>query len=211
MSNQIEFIYDKLLARYGDLNWWPAKSPYEVIIGAVLTQNTAWGNVEKAISNFGDRLTPEFILSISHRDLVDIIRPSGFFNQKATYLKTVTEWFEKYDFDVVSVQNEPLQKLRVELLATKGIGKETADSILLYAFNFPTFVIDAYMVRLCERFNFDVKMDYDTLKAFFENNLQRNTEIYNNYHALIVINGKHHCCKKPICNNCPLEDYCEKK
>jgi endonuclease-3 related protein len=211
MNNKLLFIYDKLFKRYGNLKWWPANTPYEVIVGAVLTQNTAWANVEKAISNFGNNLSPEFIINIKHDDLIDIIRPSGFFNQKAVYLKSITEWFGRYNYNVVTVKNEPVHKLRSELLATKGIGKETADSILLYAFDIPSFVVDAYTVRLCERFSIDINKNYNDLKHFFESNLPAEANLYNNYHALIVINGKNHCKKKPHCTGCPLEDYCMKK
>ena len=208
----ILFIYETLFAYHGDLHWWPAKTTYEVIVGAVLTQNTAWSNVEKAIANFGGNLTPDALLDMDMLELADIIRPAGFFNQKAVYLKAVTEWFAGYNFDVPTVQREPLEKLRPELLSVKGIGKETADSILLYAFGFPTFVVDAYTVRLCGRYQIDVGKGYDTVKAYFEANLPRSTEVYNNYHALIVINGKEHCRKnQPLCNSCPLGDTCGKK
>ncbi|MCL2361988.1 MAG: endonuclease III domain-containing protein [Defluviitaleaceae bacterium] len=205
-------IYETLNSHYGNLNWWPAKTPYEVMVGAVLTQNTAWGNVEKAIANFGENLSPETVLHMETEDLIDIIRPAGFFNQKAVYLKAVTAWFAGYSFDVPIVQRETLEKLRPELLSVKGIGKETADSILLYAFGFPTFVIDAYTVRICERFGVNVGKGYDALKAHFEANLPQNVDMYNNYHALIVMNGKDYCRKsKPRCGSCPLEELCKKE
>jgi len=204
-------IYETLNAHYGNLNWWPAKTPYEVIVGAVLTQNTAWGNVEKAIANFGDNLSPQTVLDMDIEALKDIIRPAGFFNQKAVYLKEVTQWYKKYDFDVPTVQNESLKKLRPELLLVKGIGKETADSILLYAFGFPTFVVDAYTIRLFERYPIETRKGYDDVKAHFEVNLPTCVETYNNYHALIVINGKDHCRKsKPLCSKCPLNETCKK-
>ena len=203
-----ESIYNTLLADYGDLHWWPAETPYEVMVGAVLTQNTAWGNVEKAIANFSGNLTPEFVLNADTTELSDIIRPAGFFNQKAAYLKAVTEWFAGYNFDVPTVQRETLKKLRPELLSVKGVGKETADSILLYAFNFPSFVVDAYTVRLCDRFPVDAGKGYDAVKAYFEASVPKDAKIYNNYHALIVINAKEHCRKKPLCAGCPLYDTC---
>lgn len=203
-------IYETLFAHYGDLHWWPAKTPYEVMVGAVLTQNTAWGNVEKAIANFGVSLAPETVLNMDVPELTDIIRPAGFFNQKAVYLKTLTQWFARYNFDVPTVQREPPNKLRADLLALKGIGKETADSILLYAFGFPTFVVDAYTVRLCERYPIDAGNGYDAVKLYFETNLTRSAEVYNNCHALIVINGKQYCRKKPLCDGCPLSDTCGK-
>ena len=152
MKDRLETVYKKLLARYGELNWWPAKTSYEVIVGAVLTQNTAWSNVEKAIANFGGGLSPDAVLKAGLAELSELIRPAGYYNQKAIYLKTVTEWFGRYGFDAAAVRREPLEKLRAELLGTKGAGPETADSILLYAFGFPTFVVDAYTVRLCDRY-----------------------------------------------------------
>jgi len=209
--NKIQTIYNTLTDRYGDLHWWPAKTPYEVMVGAVLTQNTAWGNVEKAIVNFGDNLSPQFVQNADMEKLAEIIYPAGFFNQKSVYLKTMTDWFEKYDFDVKIVQEKPLEKLRPELLSVKGIGKETADSILLYAFGFPTFVVDAYTARLCERYPLKVKKNYDYIKAYFEENLTKNVEVYNNFHAMIVINAKEHCRKKPLCSGCPLAKSCEKR
>jgi endonuclease-3 related protein len=141
-------IYEALLARHGNLSWWPAKTPYEVILGAMLTQNTAWGNVEKAIANFAGDLSPERLMSLDMSALAEIIRPAGFFNQKAAYLKEVTAWFGRYGFDVSAVRKLPLAQARAELLSVRGIGNETADSILLYAFGFPSFVIDAYTTRL---------------------------------------------------------------
>ena len=204
-------IYDTLLVHYGDLEWWPADTPYEVIVGAVLTQNTVWSNVEKAIANFDGRLSPEFVLGASHGELTEIIRPAGFFNQKAAYLKTVTEWYEKYSFDVSTVQKEPFEKLRSDLIGVKGVGRETADSILLYAFGFPTFVVDAYTMRLCERVPIDARNDYESVKAYFENGVTKDVKVYNNYHALIVINGKEHCRKKPLCEGCPIGKMCGKR
>jgi len=209
--NIILSIYEKLNVHYGDLNWWPADSPYEVMVGAVLTQNTAWNNVEKAIANFGDNLSPEYVLATDNEKLIDIIRPAGFFNQKAVYLKAMTEWFSTYNFHIPAIQCESLDKLRPELLAIKGIGRETADSILLYALGFPTFVIDAYTVRLCNRYGINAGKSYDNLKTYFEKNLPVDAKIYNNYHALIVINGKDHCRKtKPLCEKCPLCEACRK-
>ena len=201
-------VYETLLDRYGDLHWWPAQTPYEVMVGAVLTQNTAWSNVEKAIANFGGNLSPEVVEKASLAELAETIRPAGYFNQKAVYLKAVTEWYSGYGFDPASVRKGPFPKLRAELLAVKGVGKETADSILLYAFAFPTFVADAYTVRLCERYPLSAGKGYDSVKAYFEANLPHDERIYNNFHALIVINGKEYCRKKPLCRGCPLAGIC---
>jgi len=196
---------------YGDLNWWPAKTPYEVIAGAILTQNTTWRNVEKAIANFGDRLTPEFIAGVDFAELTEIIKPAGFFNQKAKYLKSVSLWFAGYNYDVPAVKKEPLVKLRTELLSVKGVGQETADAILLYAFNFRSFVVDAYTFRLCSRYPVNAGNSYREVKNYFEANLPESTEIYNNYHALIVNNAKDHCRKNdPCCDICPLGESCKK-
>jgi len=222
MGNTLLEIYEKLNEHYGDLQWWPActrkkaggettekATPYEMIVGAVLTQNTAWSNVEKAIANFGDKLTPQFVLEADTKELAVVIRSAGFFNQKAAYLKAVTAWFEKYNFDVPTIQREPLEKLRPELLAVKGIGKETADSILLYGFGFPTFVIDAYTMRLCGRYSIDAGKGYDAFKAHFEAKLPQDVKLYNNYHAMIVYLCKDFCHKsKPLCYKCPLAEFC---
>lgn len=201
-------IYEKLLAHYGNLNWWPAKTPYEVIVGAVLTQNTAWSNVEKAIANFTDGPTPEYMEAITESELQEIIKPSGFFRQKAVYLKAVTAWYKRYGYSVENVVKHPLDRIRAELLAVQGVGFETADAILLYAFGYPTFVVDAYTKRLFERLEIPVKLDYQSIKLYVEGEIPPDTEIYNNFHALIVINAKEHCRKKPKCEGCPLSGLC---
>jgi endonuclease-3 related protein len=208
MGDKLLSIYETLLAHYGELHWWPAKTPYEVIVGAVLTQNTAWGNVEKAIANFGGDLTPEFVADADTEKLTEIIRPAGFFNRKAVYLKAVTAWFAQYGCNVPTVQKQQLDKLHAELLKTKGVGQETADSILLYAFGFPTFVVDAYTQRLCDRYPIEASKGYAAVKAYFEGNIPKSAEIYNNFHALIVINAKEHCRKKPLCDGCPIGGVC---
>ena len=172
-----------------------------------------------AIANFDGRLSPEFVEHICTEELIDIILPAGFFNQKAAYLKAVTEWFKQYNYSVeavvgllnIATTDEPwgLIDLRNELLAVKGIGRETADSILLYALNLPTFVIDAYTIRLLTRLGFDVPKKYDVVKAMFEDNLPHEVELFNNYHACIVINAKEYCRVKPVCEGCPLAEMCQ--
>ncbi|GHV48476.1 endonuclease III [Clostridia bacterium] len=215
MSDKLQIIYDTLFARYGELHWWPTRAgaagenPYEIIVGAVLTQNTAWSNVEKAIGNFGERLSPEYVADIDVAELAGIIRPAGYFNQKAAYLKAVTAWYANYGYDVTAVQKQPLEAIRTELLSVKGVGQETADSILLYAFRLPTFVVDAYTHRLCERYSVKAGKSYVEVKAYFEKRLPKSAEVYNNFHAMIVVNAKEHCRKKPLCAGCPLEDKCE--
>ncbi|MDR1028778.1 MAG: endonuclease III domain-containing protein [Clostridiales Family XIII bacterium] len=211
MRDRLLSVYESLLAHYGDLRWWLAKTPYEVMVGAVLTQNTAWRNVEKAIANFGEHLSTETVANVDLSELARIIRPAGFFNQKAVYLKEVTAWYAKYGYDAPTVRQEPLAKLRAELLSTKGVGPETADSILLYAFGFPTFVVDAYTVRLCGRYPIEAGKGYGAVQAYFERNLPKSATLYNNFHAHIVINAKDHCRKKPSCAGCPLAGKCERR
>ncbi len=200
-------IYERLLSRYGDPRWWPAETPYEVIVGAVLTQNTAWGNVEKAIANFGE-MSPAYVLALTHEKLADIVRPAGFFNSKAGYLQTVTRWYAQYGFSDEAVRRLPHDRVREELLSLKGVGRETADSIMLYAFGFPSFVVDAYTMRLVRRLPLKAGKDYEAVKAFFEQNLDCDAELFNRYHALIVLNGNRHCRKEPKCDGCPIRELC---
>ena len=211
MTERLNDMYSRLLDHYGDPRWWPAGSVYEVMTGAVLTQNTAWTNVEKAIAHFGDGLSPHVVASIDEESLRDIIRPAGSFNQKARCLKALTDWYALYGYDAEQVRRQPLAGLRGELLALKGIGPETADSILLYAFGFPSFVVDAYTMRLCGRYPLDAGEDYHGVKSFFERHLERDVLLYNRFHALIVINAKAHCRKKPLCAGCPLYDSCGRR
>jgi endonuclease-3 related protein len=204
----VPVLYERLYARYGDLRWWPAKGPYEVMVGAVLTQNTAWRNVEKAVARFGDRLSPQFVEAAREADLAEIIRPAGFFNQKAAYLKTLTAWFSRYAYSVSAARAVPLSYLRAELLALRGIGKETADAILLYAFGLPVFVTDAYTLRLLARLTASAApLRYDDAQALFAAGLD--ASFYGNAHAVIVANAKEHCRAKPICAGCPLAELCE--
>ncbi|MCL1998070.1 MAG: hypothetical protein FWG65_04800 [Turicibacter sp.] len=206
--NDVLAIYERLAGYYDTTDWWPAKTPYEVIVGAILTQNTNWQNVEKALSNFAV-ITPEFVAAAELPELEEIIRPSGFYRQKAVYLKAITEWFAGYGYDVEAVQKRPLAALRAELLAVRGVGQETADSILLYAFRMPTFVVDAYTKRLCERYPLAAGGSYAKVKAFFEGSLPREVEVYDKFHALIVLHAKRHCLKKASCEGCPLLEVCK--
>jgi len=202
-------IYKLLNNRYGNLNWWPARSPYEVMVGAVLTQNTNWSNVLKALANFKEELSPEYIETIPLDELKDIIRPAGFFNQKAVYLKEITRWYKQYNYSVTQVREKDRTFLRQEILQVKGVGRETADSILLYVFGLPTFVIDKYTCRLLERLRYiDLPKNYEGVKKIFEDSLPQDVALFNNYHACIVINAKEHCKAKPNCSGCPLEEVC---
>lgn len=211
MNNSLSEIYNTLFSHYGDLRWWPADTPYEVMVGAILTQNTAWTNVEKAIGQFDGDLTPERIKNLSLEELQDLIRPAGFYKQKSQYLKALTEWFMGYDCDVKRIQNLNLSDVRRELLGVHGVGNETADSILLYAFHFPTFVVDAYTMRLFKRYPLDAGATYGQVKKYIESQIPIDARIYNRFHALIVQNGKDHCKKKALCEGCPLETSCQKR
>jgi endonuclease-3 related protein len=199
-------MHDLLYLRYGESHWWPAKTPFEVMVGAILTQNTAWGNVERAIKNF-PVVTPEFIEQATLEELAEIIKPAGFFNQKAVYLKNITAWFKGYDYSFERAAGKGVARLRLELLALKGVGKETADSILLYAFELPTFVVDMYTRRLLSRIeNTQKRREYDEVQLMFSTALEK--EKWNNLHAMIVRHGKAHCRAKPECAGCPLIGMC---
>jgi len=178
-------LYTRLLSEYGPQHWWPADSQYEVVVGALLTQNTNWRNVEKAIANLKDAgvLSPEAILKTRNPELEALIRPSGFYRQKAERLKLLTA---KYA-EILGRDSPPT---REELLEVKGVGKETADSILLYAFGLPYFVIDAYTRRFCAHHRLFEGKEYDDYRSFFESSLPRSVPLYREYHALIVEWGK---------------------
>ena len=211
MTERLNDMYSRLLDHYGDPRWWPAGSVYEVMAGAVLTQNTAWTNVQKAIAHFGDGLSPQTVAAADVEKLKDIIRPAGSFNRKSLCLKALTAWYALYGYDAEQVRRQPMEMLRADLMAIGGIGPETADSILLYAFGFPSFVVDAYTMRLCGRYPLDAGEDYHGVKSFFERYLERDVLLYNRFHALIVINAKAHCRKKPLCAGCPLYDSCGRR
>lgn len=207
---KLEKIYQSLYSHYGDLQWGNTTPPYEVIVGAILTQNTSWTNVEKAMERFEGILSPERILDLPLEELQEIIRPAGFFRQKSQYLKAVTEWFMSYNGDLKLIKRRPLPDIRSELLRVRGIGNETADSILLYAFGFPSFVVDAYTMRFFRRFPIEAGKTYMEVKNFCEAELPQEVELYSLFHALIVYNCKEHCKKKMACTGCPLEELCEK-
>lgn len=204
-------LYRVLEGAYGARNWWPARTPFEMMVGAVLTQNTAWSNVEKALANFGGPPEPAQIDAMPLPELTALIRPSGFYNQKAPRLKALTRWYARYGWDIDKARAADGAMLRAELLAVSGIGNETADSILLYALEKPYFVIDKYTRRLLERLGFDPPPGYDALAAFFTARLERDVALYNQYHALIVEHSKRHCKAAPQCAGCPLAQGCERR
>ena len=207
MKNKPKWVYDKMRAHYGKPQWWPGH-PYEIMVGAVLVQNTAWGNVEQSLSNFGERLTPGFVERIPDEELVRLIYSSGFYTAKAACLKALTAWYKQYGYSVEAVRAQPQDRIRRELLSVRGIGQETADAMMLYAFRFPTFVIDAYIRRLAERLALPVTTDYRTLQAYFSSGLTVDVDLFGNYHSLILEHGKKHCRKKPQCTGCPFEQDC---
>ncbi len=205
-------IYQKLLDHYGTRDWWPAESPFEVVIGAILTQNTNWNNVEKAMTNLrqADALTVDAIMNLTLAELEQLIRPSGFFRQKAERLHLFCRYLlDQYQGDLKYLFDQDLNLVRNELLKLKGIGPETADSMLLYAGQRPSFVVDAYTNRLFGRLGvLSGKEKYTTVRDLFMSHLPEDIQLYNEYHALIVIHCKDFCRKRPLCNNCPCVDIC---
>ena len=181
------------------------------MVGAILTQNTNWTNVEKAIASMGDYLTPQSVLQLTNEQLAKLIHASGFHNMKAIKLKALTQWYQKYDFDLKLVKKQEGQFLRNELLAVKGVGRETADSILTYALDKPFFVIDTYTKRILSRLGYIIPKEYDEIRTMIESEVPRDLYIYNEFHALIVQHAKEHCKKKPACDSCPLGAFCQRK
>ena len=213
MDKVVADIYDRLFGHFGPQNWWPAKTPLEVCIGAVLTQNSSWQNVKKAITNLKDNteLELDLLLAIPDKKLAPLIRASGYYNIKAKRLKALLKFMAGCDGGGWRqyLRTTKLETARSKLLSIHGIGPETADSILLYAANRPTFVIDKYTVRFGARYGlFESKTGYDSAKEFFMTNLPRRAKLFNEYHALLVTLGKHYCRSKPACDGCPLAKRC---
>ncbi len=225
--DKISKIYNTLYKAYGSQNWWPTtlegelhpsyhgkkhseKQQFEIIVGAILTQNTSWKNVEKAIFNLNKNnlLSMEKIKAVNKNRLANLIRPSGYFNQKAERLKIIADYFSKTR--LASFKKLETKKARDLLLSIKGIGPETADSILLYAFNRPVFVIDAYTKRIFSRMGI-CKEDcrYHELQDIFHSSLPKKQKLFSEYHALLVELAKQHCTKKPVCSGCPVVGSCK--
>jgi endonuclease-3 related protein len=195
--------------RFGHRHWWPAETPFEVCIGAILTQNTAWTNVTRAIANLKEAgaLSVEGIAGLELARLAELIRPSGYFNQKARRLKGFIRWLvERYGGDLDRMRRTRLPKLREQLLALNGVGPETADSILLYAANKQTFVVDAYTRRVFARHGLvRPNATYREIKDWFQVLLPKRLTLYNDFHAQIVAVGVHYCRpRNPRCQDCPL-------
>ena len=203
--NPIRKLFDVLLDYYGPQHWWPCQTGarWEIISGAILTQNTAWINVEKAIGNLlaTDVMSPERVLATPDTELQELIRPAGFFTQKCSYLKAIAAFI--LERESAFEQSADVWALRKELLSVKGVGRETADSILLYAFNKPIFVIDAYTRRIAQRhLHLDGTLQYDTLQKIFMDALPPDVVLYNEYHALIVALCKESCHKAACGESC---------
>jgi endonuclease-3 related protein len=211
MNPFIQQAYDALFARWGEQQWWPGRTRLEMMLGAILTQNTAWINVEKAISNLHSNNALNFhaLEKSSEKQVAEWIRPAGYFNQKAHYIKVMIETIRKqFDGSLNKLFALDTSALRKELLSWKGIGPETADSILLYAAKRPVFVVDAYTRRFLSRHKWcDQNASYGSVEKLFSDNLPEDVQLYNEYHALIVRLGKEHCNTKPKCKGCPLEKF----
>lgn len=212
-------LYRSLYTHFGPQGWWPARTAFEVVVGAILTQSCAWVNVEKAIAALGQRglLEPRALREADIDELARLIRPAGYFNVKARKLKAFVDHLHRFHGgDLRSLFAGPLERVRQEILGIYGIGPETADSILLYAGGLPTFVIDAYTMRIMQRLGFwspirapgsraAGRPDYEDLRGLFMHRLPPDTELYKEYHALFVAQGKNYCRKAtPRCAECPL-------
>lgn len=210
MSATLEAVYDRLFRAYGHQHWWPGQTPFEVLVGAVLVQNTSWKNVEKAIANLRDQdlLEPLALYRLPVEELAEMIRPAGYYRIKARRLHNLLALIvRQYDGSLDTMFQSDLATLREALLGVNGIGPETADSILLYAGGYPTFVVDTYTHRIFARHGWiDFDSGYYDIKDYFESGLERDPQLYNEYHALLVRAGHLHCRKVPKCAGCPLAE-----
>ena len=208
MGDKLYDIYYRLSNRFGPQHWWPAEGPFEVMVGAILTQSAAWSNVEKAITNLrvAGALSPARLRQLPLSDIASLVYSSGYYNAKALKLKSMANWLGEYcrdDLDRLFATE--MGQLRRELLSVHGIGEETADSIILYAANKPVFVIDAYTRRIIDRIGLSPeKPTYAGYQRFFMDNLPPDADLFNEYHALLVCQGKNVCRKNPACTDCCL-------
>ncbi|QKY71025.1 endonuclease III domain-containing protein [Lentibacillus sp. CBA3610] len=211
MINNYQRIYNKLLDYYGPQHWWPADTPFEMMIGAILVQNTSWHNAEKALMNVEPYLDPERMEELRTDELAQLIRSSGFFNIKAKRIKAFLDWFKAYHYNIPTIKKLGKQTVRNELLTINGIGRETADVMLLYAFDKPVFVVDAYARRIFYRIGLNMPTSYDTFQKQVEDAVPSDLQVLNDYHALLVEHAKVHCKATPICEGCPLFEMCEQR
>lgn len=212
VSQKLHIVYHRLMACYGPQHWWPAEEPLEVIIGAILTQSAAWGNVEKAIASLkaAGALSLKVLRQLSLPEVAAIIRPCGYYQAKALKLKSLADWLgEYYHDDLGKLFAQEIDSLRQQLLSIYGIGQETADSIILYAANQPIFVIDAYTRRIISRLGLAPDRNrYSAYQSFFMDNLPVDVRRFNEYHALLVQLAKDVCRKHPLCPRCCLNSLC---
>jgi len=210
-ASLLEQFYEALYRRFGPQGWWPANGPVEVVVGAVLTQNTNWRNVERAIANLkaAGLIDLAALSKVPAESLANLIRPAGYFNIKARRLQNLATYVcREYDGDLAAMFELPIDALRAELLSVSGIGRETADSIILYAAGKATFVVDAYTARILRRhLLIDEAADYEEIKELFELSLPSEPALFNEYHALLVRCGKEHCRPRARCQGCPLEPF----
>lgn len=204
-------MYRAMRERFGHLNWWPGDTALEICAGAILTQNTNWANVEKALANLKrvDGLHVGRLAGMDHARLAELIRPAGYFNVKARRLKNfLSHVHAGWGEDLQAFLDRPVDVLRAELLSISGIGRETADSIILYAAAKPTFVVDAYTCRILRRHGLiGQDDDYESVKDLMESSLPRQVDLWNDYHAQLVATGKEYCRPKARCAGCPLEPF----
>jgi len=212
VSQALLNIYHRLMARYGPQHWWPAREPFEIMVGAILTQSAAWRNVEKAIANLkvAEALSPEALRRLSLSEVAALIRPCGYYNAKALKLKSLASWLGKYcDDNLSELFISSTDQLRQQLLSIYGIGQETADSMILYAAHKPVFVIDAYTRRIINRIGLaPAGNSYISYQTFFMDNLPTDAELFNEYHALLVCLAKDVCRSHPLCQQCCLNSIC---
>ncbi|MFV2068871.1 MAG: endonuclease III domain-containing protein [Pirellulales bacterium] len=210
MTVCLDELFSRLLKAYGPQAWWPADTPFEVMVGAVLVQNTAWKNVRRAIDQLREagRLSPQAIHASPQQELETLIRPAGYYRVKAKRLRHLVDFLvNSYDGSVEAMRATPPDRLRAALLGVHGVGPETADSILLYAAELPSFVVDTYTHRVLVRHGWiEQDADYHAIKEFFESRLEPDVALYNEFHALLVRVGHLHCRKNPSCDACPLVD-----
>jgi len=210
VQEKLDAIYKILNAHFGDLHWWPGETPFEIVVGAILTQNTNWNNVATAIGRLkkAGLLDPLKLHRAGDNIVAGLIRSSGYYNIKTKRLKAFLAFLHnEYDGDLDGMFNEELWALRDKLLGVRGIGEETADSILLYAGSKPIFVVDAYTRRVLERHDLvPPNRSYQEIQSLFMDRLPHDAPLYNQYHALLVQVGKQFCRKDPLCNDCPLEN-----
>jgi endonuclease-3 related protein len=211
-GERLREVYASLLRAYGPQHWWPGDNPFEIMVGAILTQNTAWSNVERAIANLtgAGALSADALLAVGEGQLAEWLRPSGYFNIKAKRLRNFCAWYRQQG-GFESLSGWPTDALRVGLLSVNGVGPETADDMLLYAFERPVFVIDAYTRRIFSRLGLVAGDEsYEAMRLGFERALGADVPLFNEYHALLVRHGKERCRPKPDCHGCCLSRFCSR-